>query len=79
MLARRCRTAEGTRPHVHQGVAADLVSLLPPFSPGGSVCFLCGPDRPGPLHHAAGEGRRPDPDSSVPQPRDEGPAGRERW
>lgn len=46
------------------------------FAPGGSLCFLRGPDRVGPLHHAAGEGRCQDPDSFVPQPREEGPAGR---
>lgn len=52
--------------------------VFPPFSPGGSVCLLLGPDRPGSLHHAAGEGRRQDPDSPDPQPREEGPAGRDR-
>lgn len=50
----------------------------PPFPPGGSVRFLRGPDRFGPLHREAGEGRRPDPGPFVPQPREEGPGGRDR-
>lgn len=48
------------------------------FFLGGPVGFLCRPNRFGPLHHAAGEGRSPGPDPLVPQPREESPAGRDQ-
>lgn len=57
-------------------MVGDVLLFYRLFSPGESVCFLRGPDRVGSLHHASGEGRRQDPDSFVPQPREEGPAGR---
>lgn len=48
------------------------------ISPGRSVGFLCRPNRPGPLHHAAGKGWHQDAGPVVLQLREEGSGGGDR-